>query len=323
MNECSEHLIYALSAHSEITWTSFKDCTDEILRENLYSGEKTPFLRHRLMRLLDAFGYCDVSFKKGSGTLYVCPASIIRLPVAGVSAILIGARSPSTIEDLARVNEKHQGVTISVEKNEERTLLPSRIKITAESEAELSNYAAALQVPLILIPPAWTLCQLAENIVQYRSSLTWVKGSDIGWHSWEFNPEFCEFRGRTKSERLFRLVRYLSPISNTYRHRLWMGDTFAETEPDWGRYCVLQESGFNVLYYDQANHLFAVPRSAYLPRILQRALGLCSGLPPLVYGGVDKPRDRMVLDLYQSVPKSIACCVSEKVGQSLSFCSLM
>jgi hypothetical protein len=152
--------------------------------------------------------------------------------------------------------------------------------------------------------------------------LQWTDGPDLNWKSWHFDPEYSEFRAKIEPAMPLRLVRYLDPVKNISRYRLWKNSLYAEVDLDWGRYIVLRESGFNVLYYDPDQHRFAVPRNASLPRLLQRALGLSSGLMPLTYRLREGIGSRKAWDLFQLVPSQVAETVCKKVGQSLSTFSL-
>src|SRR5205807_1861258 len=62
MNSPSDHLLYVLSARTELNWSAFRKIVDEILQDRISSADNVPALRNRVLRLLDAFGFCDVSF---------------------------------------------------------------------------------------------------------------------------------------------------------------------------------------------------------------------------------------------------------------------
>jgi hypothetical protein len=214
MNNPSDHLLYVLSAKVELNWPAFKKTVDEILQDRIASAKHIPTLRNRVLRLLDAFGFCDVSFEKGNGSVYVCPSAIVRLPIQRCSAILIGSRSPATLDHLNRVKEKHPAVTITVNSGSDSSLLPSRIAIECEDPRLLQQFADSAQVPFQQEPTSWALAQVAADIDCYWRSLEWTDGPDLNWRSWEFNPEYCEFQDRSTEGGGLRLVRYLSPVTN-------------------------------------------------------------------------------------------------------------
>jgi hypothetical protein len=322
MNNSSDHLLYALSAQRTLTWPTFKRIIGETLQDRVQAGANGTVARNRIRRLFDSFSYCDVHFGRSAGSIFVCPAAIIRIPMEGCSAILIGARSPRTIDHLSKVGAQFPELRVTVSSSTTSNLLPSRISLDAVDIDSLQAFSASAQIPLQPEPPSWALAQFAGDINLYLSSLSWSEGPDLNWPSREFNPEHCQFRSDRDPERPLRLVRYISPVTNTFRYRLWKGKHFAETDPDWGRYAVLQSSEFSVLYYDRINHLFAVPRTAWLPRVLQRALGLCSGLEPLIFGDPAQEATGKVWDLFRDVPLSIANCIADRLGQSLSYCCL-
>jgi len=322
MNNPSDHLLYALSAQGTLSWPTFKRIVGEILQDRLQSSGNGAVLRHRILGLLDSFSYCDSSFSARLGSIFVCPAEIVRIPIAGCSAILIGARSPRTVDHLLKIGDEFRTVKITIDSGETFSLLPSRIGFQGDDEGQLKAFAATAKIPFQREPPSWILTHFAGDLTAYLHSLKWAEGSDFNWQKWEFDPEYCQFKSALDPERPLRLIRYLSPVTNTFRYRVWKGKLFAEVDPDWARYAVLQSSGYSVLYYDRNSHYFAVPRTAWLPHLLQRVLGLCSGFEPLSFGASTQEASGKVWDLFQNVPMSIAETVSEKLGQKLSYCSL-
>lgn len=317
-----DQLAYVLSAKREVTWPVFKTVFDSLIQSSQAIVEDVPILRSRVLRLLDAFSYCDFTFRKGSGSIFVCPATLARLPLHECVGLFVGARSPSTLATFEKIGKGLGDITISVEETDNDAFVPSRVTIRSRDPESLTSFCREADLANEVDPPCWKLAILSADIDSYIKSLQWAEGPELNWKSWYFDPEYCEFRVRSSDSGRFRLMRYLDPVKNTYRYRLWEGTRYSKVDLDWGRYIVLRESDFNVLFYDPRRHLFAVPRNANLPRLLQRALGLCSGLMPLKYRSHSGSEDRRALDLFQSVPSKIAEVVSDKLGQSLSLCRL-
>ena len=254
--------------------------------------------------------------------MFVAPATIVRLPLQSCSALLVGARGPTTFKDLSDATNGNTELSVHLDETDEGAFLPSRITINSSDLEPLVRFSNSLKIPFELEPACWKLSQFSADIESYESTLHWSDGPDLNWKSWHFDPEHVEFREKAEPAFPLRLVRYLHPVKNISHYRLWKNNSYAEVDLDWGRYIALRDSGFNVLYYDPQQHRFAVPRNASLPRLLQRALGLSSGLMPLTYRLREGVGSRKTWDLFQLVPAQIAETVCRKVGQSMSMFSL-
>jgi hypothetical protein len=318
----SDQLLYVLTAKREISWSAYKTVIDEIFRTSPIFRLDVASLRGRILRLFDAFGFCDMTFNEGAGRVFVCPATLVRLPLQSCSALLVGARGPTTFKDLSDAAIGKTELSVHIDKADESAFLPSRITIDSSDLEALARFSSSLKIPFESEPVCWKLSQFSADIESYESTLQWNDGPDLNWKNWHFDPEHVEFREKAEPALPLRLVRYLHPVKNISRYRLWKNSSYAEVDLDWGRYIVLRDSGFNVLYYDPHQHRFAVPRSASLPRLLQRALGLSSGLMPLTYRLREGIGSRKTWDLFQLVPPQVAETVCKKVGQSLATFSL-
>jgi hypothetical protein len=315
-----DQLAYVLSAKNELSWGLFKSVFDSLIKASQDTVEDVPILRYRILRLLDSLGHCDFLFDKGVGSIFVCPATVARLPLRECVGVLTGARSPGTLAALDKISRKLGDITISIEETDGTAFVPSRVTVRSHDIENLKFFCREAGLVIEAEPPCWKLATFSADIDTYTTSLKWVEGHELNWKSWQFEPEYCEFRSARSESGASRLMRYLDPVRNIFRYRLWRETRYANVDADWGRYIVLRESGFNVLFYDQMHHILAIPRNAYLPRLLQRAVGLCSGMMPFTYNV--RSNDRKAMDLFQSVPPKVAEIISHKVGQSLSYCRL-
>ncbi len=71
----SDQLLYVLTAKREISWSAYKTVIDEIFRTSPTFRMDVASLRGRILRLFDAFGFCDLTFNEGAGRVFVCPAT--------------------------------------------------------------------------------------------------------------------------------------------------------------------------------------------------------------------------------------------------------
>jgi hypothetical protein len=242
---------------------------------------------------------------------------------AGVTAILTGSRSPESFEKLLRGGEKHS--CLCVESKDQRgrfgTTLPSRICVTGPTETDIARFAEEASLPFEVTPPPWKFVHCGADLDSYLRSLIWTDGPELNWRRKDFDSEYCRFRDASSAVESLRLSRYSDPIRNIFRYRLWRRNTWASVELDWGRYAVLREHGFDVLFYDRKHRTMLIPSTVPLPRLLERALGLCSGLAPLFLSS-GKQSSTRTYDAFKLVPQSVAELICRRVGQGLTFCNL-
>jgi len=318
MSSEPDRLLHVMTAKGELSWSAAKRVLDELYRASESFRRDPSFSRGRILRFMDAFGFCDFAFSEGHGRISVCPAAFVRLPLRQCSALLVGARGPTTFTEISSAARDYRNLSLHMDPPEGDGFLPARITVESPDLPTLAQFSRTLKIHFEPEPACWRIAMASGDIESYESSLKWSKGPDLNWKSWTFDPEYVEFRKQAKGAEAVRLVRYLDPVKNVPRYRLWKGERYTEVDVDWARYLVLRQSGFNVLYYDPARYCFAVPRSASLPRLLQRALGLSSGLMPMPYRLRDGLASRQTWDLCQRVPQQVAETVCGKVAQHLS-----
>ena len=320
-----DQLLYVISAKQKMSWADFKSTADTLLSGELTHTTDWQFVRHRILRMIDCLGHCDFTFGDNGGTIYAAPPSLIRLPKSGsVTAILTGSRSPESFEKLVLRSDKDSNVVVGIEDQKGRfgTTIPSRICVTAPTETEIATFATEASLPFEETPSAWKFVHCGADLDSYLSSLTWEEGPELNWRRKDFDPEYCRFRSGSAIGDGVRLSRYRHRIRNIVRHRIWKDNTWASVDVDWGRYAVLREHGFDALFYDRKHHIMLIPSTAPLPRVLERALGLCAGLAPLFLSSGKQSSAARTYDAFKGVPQSIAELICQRVGQGLSYCNL-
>jgi len=320
-----EQLLYVVSAKQQMSWAEFKSAADTLLLGESTGTVDWPYVRHRILRIIDCLGHCDFTFGDHGGTIYAAPPSLIRLPTGSKAvAILAGSRSPESFEKLVRRQEKHSSLIVDREDQKGRfgCTIPSRISVTGPTETEIARFAEEVSLPFEGTPPAWKFVHCGADLDSYLNGVIWTEGPELNWRRKDFDPEYCRFRDDSTTTELLRLSRYSDPIRNISRFRLWKHNSWASVDPDWGRYAVLREHGFDVLFYDRKHHIMLIPSTAPLPRLLERALGLCSGLAPLFLTSGKQSSTKRTYDAFKVVPQSIAELICERVGQELAYCDL-
>lgn len=307
-----------------MSWSAFKQIFDLLYLSQDYdrSGreENIRSTRIRTVRALDCLGHAEFDFGHDTARVYVAPAALVRLPVAGFpETLLAGARSPQTLEQIEQACALHSCTARVASQHQTVSLVSSRLTVQAENLASLEAVARMLKIPFESVPPAWALANLSIRLRDYLETRTWRQDGDLNWSRRDFYPETLAFGPFSKDEEV-QLIRYLNPKYGIRRHVLKKNGLYAEIDCNWGRYAVLEHRHLNVLMYDERYHVLAVPASTPLPRLLARSLGLSSGYAPVWI-----PRGRASwaspegwgCDVFREVPQGIAELVAACVGQAL------
>lgn len=326
MSKDSDELIYVISAKRQLNWTSFKEVFDYLytLKAPYSNLDKDGINNKRLqaVRALDSLGHCDFNFSNdGNDKVYIAPPVLVRLPCAGFpQAILAGARSPTTIQQLSAACQSiGQHINLEVtEQTDELPLIPKRVAVQAEDVEELEAIANSLQIPFLQTPSAWSLLHFAGSLDDYLATLQWSREPELTWKRQTFDPSSLQFQSKEKIDTNIHLSRYSHPSQNRQYYYLWQDGMCAKINLDWGRYAILKELKLNVIIYDKRRFLMAVPASAKLPLLLERALALCSGnvgkyiekLPSLL------PKIKK-FNLFTAIPPPIAEMTAAKLNQTL------
>ena len=332
MSNDSDQLLYVISAKRELSWLYFKEIFDYLYAIHTTSisldidKNRIKAKRFRTIRALDSLGHCDFDFSNDGSKVYVAPSVLVRLPCAGFpQAILAGARSPTTIQQLSDACQSvghHINLEV-IEQASELVLASKRVVVQVEDVRELDAIANFLKISFRETPSAWSLLHFAGSIDDYLATLQWSNDTELNWQRQTFDPSFLQFRSLQETESNIRLSRYSHPSRNTKIYYLWQDGQCTQIDPDWGRYIVLKALRMNVLIYDRRRFIMAVPASAKLPRLLERALTLCSGY---IATYVEKlPSTQLEIhgfNLFRAIPPQIAEMVATKLGQILSLKSL-
>jgi hypothetical protein len=318
-----DRLLYAISAKQELGWPVFKRtfellCSHHLTKKNL---EDMNFSRYETARALDALGHVDVDFGSNA-RLYAAPPALSLLPRSGLpSAVLSGSRSPNTIDLLSRLLEKSRAnLQLEVRSQRDESMrFPARVIVMGESAQELAGFAREADLAFGEVPASWTILNFAGSLAEYLAACEWLRTDKLNWDERQFDVDRLHFTA-TPSMGELQLIRYVHPSRQYPIHYLWRGAEAARVDPDWGRFAVLKERARNVLHYDRSASSVVLPATVPLPKLLARALCLCSGLVPLAVPGsavVDSPVTASLFRVYPEVPYEFAQIVAAKLGQTL------
>lgn len=327
----ASHLLYVLSARRKMSWRSFKEVFDalattggsthyqpESARDGDWEGR---FARRQTASVLDALAHCDFDWEEGGGRVYVAPPVLARLPRAGLpQAVLCGARSPQTYNQLEKACVAHGATVEWTEQPTSVAFVPPRVVVQAASVESLEGAARELDIACAIQPPAWELLHFSSSLDDTLGACHWAEVMDLNWRRRDFDVCMLHFRESRAQASGVQLIRYTHPRRQTRKHYVIRDGLAAIMDLDWGRYAVLESVGRNVLTYDERSFDFVVPAGAPLPRLLARSVALCSGFAPHYLPRKDSSwssPESHAFNVYRSIPPQVAERIAEKLGQKL------
>ena len=321
----SNKIIYALSSLGEVTIDKFNDLFKTLYIPECGLLKEAEEINHRrqISQVFDSLGFCEFDYSKRK--VFICPPAMVLLPSFGLPKVLLtGARTPALIKKIKKaINKRKDKVIMHVYYQSNNWLnVPDVITVEADSAETLRNIADEAGVLLSVdMPAAWEIANYCISLVELEEKLSFVNREEINWKKKVFDEDqlrFC-FSKDVRREG-YVLAEYTHPLTQQRMHWLWNGSEAAEVERDWGRYLFLKKCSKNVIFYNRRYECIGVPLTVPLPRILARAVALCSGKAPLIYCikciNIELPHD-LLFQFYTKVPEVIAKIVSQKVGQKL------
>jgi len=309
-------LLLWLSARREGSWQQFRVAVEELHSTesdsasygSATSGE-VEFPLHQKLRLdLERLGHVEFFACGCEKGWRVVPPTLAAHPVSGgVRAVLCGARSPALREQALQVGEK---VDCEVEVLDPYGV-PQVIRFVAPSISALQQVATQVGAHFQADAPLAILSHLLPCDPPSRGSeqAEFPVGAD--WRIREFDALSLRWHTTDRQHAqsactgLFEFQLYGPP---QYFLR-WKGGTF-EMRRAVALYVLLRRRRGLLLYNAQASTL-SLPGSCRPPRLLERALVLCSGIPP----SFDPATVRLT---YANIPPDIALFAAELLRQGLT-----
>ena len=341
-----DFLLYVLSHAGQVSWPRFKAIVAQLVapttsaarpaadqdtatEDTATSAEEgsTKSVTYRIQQALMWLGHCQVTFAEGKGAVYVLPPRLARLPVSGLPrAVLTGARGPDTLPALEEEAARHDATVWRSRHTTDLPAIPARIEVQAGTVENLINLAQALQFHFTAEPMAHLVATDACTVASLLHDTHWESGDPLNWQRKIFDPHQHRFTAAAVGGASLQLHAYTHPHSGILRHYL-LRTRGAHSErraihPDWGRYVILQAHGQQVIQYDPASGVLAVPAYLPLPVELAQCLTLCSGCLP---AGVALPQTDATraaqqekrYTLFRWIPPRIADQIASSVGQTL------
>ena len=317
-----DQLLYTITARGRMSYLSVKrafDCLYEFSDE-MHNDESWKFRRNKAIRTFEALGHIEIDAPpQGITTVAVTPPAIVVLPERGLPhGVLVGSRLPKDIERLlAAARRAGLGCAVSSQPSAPH-LYPTRISLVADNCNDLAAFAKAQGLDYGEIPSAWAILHLAGSLDDFWESFMPENLISLNWDREDFDPKLRSFR-KVLQKAAVVLSKFIDPVRGIPRYVLSQAGRTAFVEPAWGRLAVLHAITCDVLIYDTHAGALAVPISVPLPKLLGRALCLCSGFVPIEMDGIEFPNFRATGKVYQRVPLRIAEGVAAKLQQRLVF----
>ena len=313
MVEANELLLW-LSARGEGSWRAFRAAVEElrIPEDSEVRGggefEDEGFPLHQQLRLnMERLGHVEFFARECEEGWRVVPPTLATARVPnGRIAVLCGARSDRLLKLLTKTTS-HLHVEVVPQAD-----APDVYRVFASSSEELSRVSeqsglhfqpdAALAI-LSFLPPT-------DRPSSRGPTAEFPHGAD--WNVYRFLPDRLGWTevGRADANAaragLFRfIIHFQRP-----RYFLRQSGRTCERPCAVGIYALLRQHRHNVLRYDRGACSLSLPAVCRPPRLLERALVLCSGLPPTF-----NERDSRLT--YSDIQPEIARFAAQLLHQSL------
>ena len=306
----ANELLLWLSARCEGSWGQFRAAVDELPasdEDDTTTAVDDEFsLHHRLRQSLDCLGHVEFfAHECERGWRVAPPILAARRMNSHFVGILCGAR---TTEFLNRISGFTDGCQV------ERTELlaaPDRVRVLADSSELIERLAQVVGVHVQYEAPLAILMHVPRiNSPRRESADEFPVGAD--WTIHEFDARKLRWREIKRAD-VQKARRGLFRFRDRFQTRLYFARRDSATHKvgrGVGIYQALRAIRRGVLMYSREPQELQLPAICRPPRLLERALALCSGIPPIY-----EPSTAQLI--YHEVPANIAALAAELLLQPL------
>jgi hypothetical protein len=309
-------LLIWMSARREGSWQQFRTAVEELhLREgDDLGGEADDTLDQFALPLyqtlrfnLERFGHAEFFSGAGDSDWRVTPPSLaVTQHARGWLGSVVGARSPRLLQRLHGADGPANLETRAFSGYPDQILVVAEDLGAVEAVAEGAGLLVQIDAPgalLMSLPP------IDDPCVRYPVPMPF----GANWRVDRFSADDLAWRPATRGDAsaasggLFRFSLWHQ------RHVLFCVRGAAFRIPGQvGKYLVLRRRRRQVLCYDGKKRALTVPASCRPPFLVERALIVCSGSPPVYEGG---PRGGVIH--YLEIPDGIAAMAAALLRQEL------
>ncbi len=315
----ANELLLWMSARQQGSWQQFRTAVEELhmadsdgdpqgeAEEDTADQYALPL--YQALRLnLQRLGHAEFFAGAGGSHWRVAPPSLaVTQHARGWLGVVAGARSRKLLQRLKDATAPTELETLS------RPACPDQLRMVVGDPRTLAGIAQRSGLFLQHDAPAAILLSLPpvdDSAVCRRADLPF--GAD--WRIEQWSASDLGWRAATRDGALATSLDLFRFSLRHQRHVFLCSRRAAFQVPGQvGKYVVLRRRRRQVLRYDAIGRRLSVPASCRPPFIVERALILCSGLPPSYEAGSAAPG---VLH-YSDVPAAIAGLASALLRQEL------
>jgi hypothetical protein len=310
----ANELLLWLSARREGSWQQFRAAVEELHSSENDSdlngdsqADDNEFPLHQQLRLnLECAAHAEFFDRDSKYMWRIAPPVLAAHPAPdGFRAVLCGARSPSLHERVLRVGQECGCETVV------RRGVPEVIRLVASNIDALSNAAAQAHVYFQPDAPLAILSHIRPCNPPTRRSEQSVFPTGEGWRIREFDAVALRWRASDRQRATAVQAGVLEfSLYDDWRYFLRQSGRTFRLPRAVALYALLRHHRCLLRYDEQARSL-NLPGTCRPPRLLERALVLCSGFPP----SFDPATSSLT---YADVPMDIACFAAELLRQPLA-----
>jgi hypothetical protein len=311
----ANELLLWMSARRAGSWQQFRAAVEELHSpedgsESNEAGSPASdeFQLHQRLRLdFSSLGHAEFFARDCEHGWRIAPPALATHPVSnGFRAVLCGARSPALLDRLHRAGEPFAAEVLS------NLGVPDVVRFTDPDIGSLESLAIKSGIRFQPDAPLAILYHLPPCVPPTRQHPQSPFPEGAGWRIREFDPSAVRWRG-SERQHLYagRAGLFEFQLYDQWRYFLrWAGRTYEMTRAVTV-YVLLRHYRRRLLRYDSATRTLSLPGACRPPRLLERALVLCSGFPP----AFDPATSRLT---YADVPPEIARFAAELLRQPLA-----
>lgn len=311
----ANELLLWLSVRGEGSWRAFRAAVEKLrVPEDLdeMNGvrefEDSRFPLHQQLRLnMERLGHVEFRARGCEDGWRVVPPTLATTHQrSGWIGVLCGARSDRLLELFVRTTSHLQVEVIP------RADGPDAYRVLASGREELTKLCEQSSLFFQSDAPLAILSYLPPVYPPLRNGPTVEFPQGADWVIHKFLPDTLGWREMSRPDAnsartgFFRFMIYFQRP----RYFLRQSGHIFELPRAVGIYALLRWRRRNVLRYDGNSRSLTLPAACKPPRLLERALVLCSGLPPTF----DARQSRLT---YAQVPEDIARLAAQLLRQDL------
>lgn len=302
-----------MSARREGSWLQFRAAVEELhSQENTSNGngglptDDSDFpIRQQLRLNFECAAHAEFFERDSQYVWRIAPPVLAAHPTPqGFRAVLCGARSPALRERVLDAGQAARCETAVL------TSAPDVIRLASNSLNAISDAAAQAHVYFQPYAPRAILSCIRPFVPPKADSPAAEFPTGDGWRIREFDSE--SLRWRTANRQRAQSVQggvFEFNLYDDWRYYLRSSGQTFKLPRAVALYALLNRRA-GLLNYDKQAQLFEMPGTCRPPRLLERALVLCSGFPPTF----DPATSRLT---YADVPPDVAGFAAELLRQPL------